>query len=163
MLGNRGVGKGGSSSEVEGFYRSLRGAIAHPPISSAPPPHKKACHSPSATVSHLPPQEPTSITPEASESAAQVTEQASEAASPAAPPAPEEALLTNMQPLHIQLGHVKRVYRCQVEGCKEEPSTSHATIVCMYAKCTWGLGWCVLPVENHLSTWTHFNATKKSF
>ena len=57
-----------------------------------------------------------------------MTEQASEAASLTALPAPEEALPANMQPLHIQLGGIKRVYRCWVEGCKEGPSTSHATI-----------------------------------
>ena len=43
-------------SEAEGLYRLLRGAILHPSIFSAPPHPKKACHSPSATISHLPPR-----------------------------------------------------------------------------------------------------------
>ena len=69
------------------------------------------------TVSHLPPQEPTGNIPEVSESAKQATE----ASSPAVLPASEEVIPTHMQPLHIQLGSVKQVYRCQVEGCKEGP------------------------------------------
>ena len=73
--------------EVEGFYGLLRGAIAHSSISSAPP-LKKAHHISSATVSHLPPQEPTGIIPEVSNPAAMMAEQALEAASPT----PEEAL-----------------------------------------------------------------------
>ena len=47
-----------AGSEAEGLYGLLRGAISHPSISSAPPPPKKACHIPSTTVSHPPPQEP---------------------------------------------------------------------------------------------------------
>ena len=43
-------------------------------------------------------------------------------------PAPEEAILAHMQPLRIQVGGIKRVYKCQVEDCKEGPSTSWATI-----------------------------------
>ena len=45
--------------EVEGLYGLLRGVMSHPSISSASPPHKKACHTLSTTVSHLPPQEST--------------------------------------------------------------------------------------------------------
>ena len=46
-----------AGSEVEGFYGLLRGAMLHSSMSSAPPPHKKVCHTPSATISHPPPQE----------------------------------------------------------------------------------------------------------
>ena len=89
-------------SEAEGFYGLLRGAIAHPPSSSAPPPSTKACHSPSATVSHLPPQESTG--PKVSKPATGIAEQASEAASPAALPASEEALPAHMQPFAFSWG-----------------------------------------------------------
>ena len=85
-----------AGSEVEGFYGLLRGAMLHSSISSAPPPDKKVCHTPSA-ISHLPPQESTG--PDVSEPADQVMK----AVSPAAPPASEEAISTHMQPLHIQL------------------------------------------------------------
>ena len=43
-----------AGSEAESSYGLLRGAMSHPSISSASPPHKKACHTPSTTVSHLP-------------------------------------------------------------------------------------------------------------
>ena len=66
----------------------------------------------------LPPQE--SRGPGASDPAGQVTV--------SAPPAHEGDILAHMQPLRIQLGGTKQVYQCQVEGCKEGPSTSWATI-----------------------------------
>ena len=119
-----------------------------------PTPSKKACNIPSTTVSHLPPQQPTGVTPEVSNPAARIAEQAS----PAASSASEEALPHwHETPLH-SIGGIKRVYRCQVEGCKEGLSTSCATIC---AKCTWGWGWCVPLVANHSSTWTHSEATRK--
>ena len=90
-----------AGSEVEGFYGLLRGAMSHSFMSPAPPPHKKVCHTPSATISHLPPQESTG--PDVSEPA----DQAMKAVSPAAPPASEEAIPTNMQLLCIQLGGIK--------------------------------------------------------
>ena len=63
-----------------------------------------------------------------------------ESASPAALPASEEAIPVHMQPLCIQLGGVKWVYRCQVEGCREGPSTSHATICAHVCKVHLGVG-----------------------
>ena len=96
-----------AGSEVEGLYGLLKGAISHPSISSAPPPPKKAHHTPSATVSHPPPQEPTCVTPKASDPATKIVEQALEAAYLAS----EEALPANMQPLHLQLGGMKKVYK----------------------------------------------------
>ena len=128
-----------AGSEAEGFYGLLRGAIAHSSISSAPPP-KKACHILSTTVSHPPPQEPIGVIPKVSNPAARIAEQALEVASPAASSASEEALPTDMQPLHIQLGGIKQVYRCQVEGCKEGPSISCATICAHVCKVHLGVG-----------------------
>ena len=68
---------------AEGFYGFLRGVMSHPSISSASSVHKKACHTQSTTISHLPPQEP--IEPEVSDPA----DQAMESASPAVLPASE--------------------------------------------------------------------------
>ena len=110
-----------AGSEAEGFYALLRGAISHSYLPTCSSPPKKACHAPSATVSHLPPQESTG--PEAS-----------------VPPAPEEEIPAHMQPLCIQLGGIKRVYRCQVEGCKEGPSTSCTTICAYIQKVHMGVG-----------------------
>ena len=64
----------------------------------SPPPHKKVCHTPSATISHLPPQE--SQEPKAPGPA----EQALKLTSSTAPSFLEGEIPANMQPLHIQLG-----------------------------------------------------------
>ena len=111
-----------AGSEAEGFYWLLRGAISYSSLSTSSPSPKKALHAPSTAVSHLPPQESTG--PEASVPAEQVLE----SAALTLPPALEEEIPAHMQPLCIQLGGIKRVYQCQVEGCKEGPSTSCATI-----------------------------------
>ena len=84
--------------EVEGLYGLLRGGN----VSSASPPHKKAHHTPSTTVSNLPPQESTG--PEISCPTVDISKQVPGVASPAVPPASEETLSANMQPLCIQLG-----------------------------------------------------------
>ena len=123
-----------AGSEAEGFYRLLRGAVSHSSTSSASPPYKKVHHTPSTTIPHLPPQESTG--PEVSDPAGQ----AMESASPAVLLASEEAIPANMQPLCIQLGGIKQVYRCQVEGCREGPSTSHATICVHVCKVNLGVG-----------------------
>ena len=60
---------------VAGFYGLLRGAMLYSSISSAQPPPKKVCHSPSATISYLPPQE--SQKPETSGPAEQALESTS--------------------------------------------------------------------------------------
>ena len=110
-----------------GLYRLLRGAISYPSAPSAPPIPKKVCHTLSATISCSPPGVWRCCT-KASNPAVKDVKQVLEAPSPAAFPASEEALPTHIQHLCIQLGGIKRVYRCWVEGCTEEPSTSHATI-----------------------------------
>ena len=53
---------------------------------------------------------------------------------------PEGDLPADMQPLRIQLGGAKRVYKCQVEGCKEGPSTSQAAICVHVRKVYLGVG-----------------------
>ena len=111
-----------AGSEAEGLYGLLRGVTSHShPLPSQPPP-KKLCYAPSTTISQLPPQESTE--PEVSDPAGQATGPAS----PAAPSALEEAIPAHMQPLQIQVGGIKWVYKCWGEGCKEGPSTPRATI-----------------------------------
>ena len=97
-----------TGSEAEGFYGLLRGAVLHSSLSIPPPPLKKTHCTPSSTISHPPPQE--SREPEASVP----PEQALESASLAVPPVLEEEIPVYRQPLCIQLGGIKRVYRCQV-------------------------------------------------
>ena len=141
--------------QVEGFYGLLRGAMSHSSMSPAPPSHKKVSLTPSTTISHPPPLE--SKEPEAPGPA----EQALESTSSTAPSVPEGEILTNMQPLHIQLGGIKRVYRCQVEGCREDPSTSHATICTHMHKVHFGWGWCVPSATSPSSTLTPSGITRR--
>ena len=123
-----------TGSEVEGFYGLLRGAVSHSSLPMSSPPPKKTHHAPSSTITHPPPQE--SKEPEASVSA----EQALESTSSTAPSVLEGEIPAHMQPLCIQLGGIKRVYRCQVEGCREGPSTSHATICTHMCRVHLGVG-----------------------
>ena len=123
-----------TGSEAEGLYGLLRGAVSHSslPTSSSPP--KKSCLAPFSAISHLPPQE--SKEPEASVPVAQ----ALESTSSTAPSVLEGEIPANMPPLCIQLGSIKTVYRCQVEGCREGPSTSHATISAHMCRVHLGVG-----------------------
>ena len=129
-----------AGSEAEGFYGLLKGEISHSSLPTSSPPPKKACCAHSATVSHPPPPESTG--PEVLAPA----DQALESATLVVPPASEEAIPTYMQPLHIQLGDIKRVYRCQVEECIEGLSTSHATICSHVRKVHLGSGVGVPPL-----------------
>ena len=135
-----------------GFYGLLRGVISHSSLPTSSPPSKKAHHAPSFTASHLLPQE--SKEPEASAP----VEQALEPASLTVPPVLEEEIPAHMQPLCIQLGGIKRVYQWQVEGCKEGPSTSHATICTHMYRVHLGVG-LVCPLCNksffNLDTFWH--------
>ena len=118
---------------------------------------KKAHHILFTTVSHLPMQEPTGVTPKASNPVAKEVEQALEAASPAS----EKALPANMQPLCIQLGASKACTDARLKVAKRDhqpliPQSAH-----MCAECTWGWGWCFPLMANHSSTWTHSGTTRK--
>ena len=55
-------------------------------------------------------------------------ELASEATATAISKALKVAIPVHMAPLHLQLGGIKRVYKCWVEGCSKGPSTSWAAI-----------------------------------
>ena len=107
-----------TGSEVRGFVWASEGSnIAHSSLPTSSPPPKKTHHAPFSFICNLPPQEPKE--PEASVSA----EQALESTSSTAPSVFEREIPAEMEPLCIQLGGIKRVYRSQVEGCREEPST----------------------------------------
>ena len=100
----------------------MREVVAGSEAVPSQPSIKKPQFAPSVTISQPPPQESTG--PNISEPAGQATGPASSAV----PPAPEEAILVHMQSLRIQVGGIKRVYKCWVKDCKEGPSTSRATI-----------------------------------
>ena len=121
-------------SEAEGFYGLLRGITSCSHLLLSQPPLPQSCLSPSSSISQQPPQESTG--PEVSDPAGQATV----SAPPAATPAPERDILAHMQPLRIQLGGTKQVYQCQVEGCKEGPSTSWAAVCAHVRKVHLGVG-----------------------
>ena len=137
-----------AGSEVEGFYGILRGAMLHSSISPAPPPNKKICHTPSATTSHLPPQESTG--PDVPDP----VDQTMKAASPAVPPASEEAIPANMQPLHIHLGAWNEYTSARLRAARRVHQPPMLPSVHMYARCTWEWGWCVPPAANPFLTQT---------
>ena len=130
MVRDRGAGKD-SIGKAKGLFGLLWGAMSHSPMSSIPPQPKKCHQSPSATISVPPPQEHKEAAPEASAPAVKKSELAQEVPSTAAPEALEMVIPANMTPLCLQLGCIKRVYKCQVENCSEGPSTTHTTI-CAY-------------------------------
>ena len=111
-----------AGSEAEGLYRLLKGVASYPHPVPSQPPIKKSHLAPSATIPQPPLQEPTG--PETLDPVGQATV----STSPATTPTPEEDILAHMQPLRVQMGGTKQVYQCQVEGCKEGPSTSWATM-----------------------------------
>ena len=121
-------------SEVEGLYGLLRGVMSCSCLLPSQPPLKQSCLVPRSTTPLSPPHEP--MGPEASDP----TGQATVSASPAATPAPEGDILAHMQPLRVQMGGAKHVYQCHVEGCKEGPSTSWATISAHIRKVHLGVG-----------------------
>ena len=120
-----------AGSEVEGLYGLLRGAILHPPYPQPHIPLRKL------TTSCLPPQEPTGVTPEASDPVTKMVEQALEAASPAS----EEALPANMQPLCIQFGASKGCTDAGLKVAQRGHQPHMLQSVHMCTECTWdGVG-----------------------
>ena len=135
-----------AGSEAEGLYGLLKGVTSYPHPASSHPPINKPHLSPSTTITQSPLQESTG--PEVSDPAGQATGSASSAATPA----PEVDILAHMQPLKVQVGGTKCMYQCWVEGCKEGPSTSQATISAHVRKVHLGVG-LVCPLCNR----TFFN------
>ena len=135
-----------AGSEAENLYELLKEVTSYPCPASSHPPTKKPHLSPSATITQSPLQESTG--PEVSDPAGQTTMSSPSAASPA----PEVDILAHMQPLRVQVGGTKHMYQCWVEGCKEGPSTSQATISAHIRKVHLGVG-LVCPLCNR----TFFN------
>ena len=123
--------------------------MLHSSLSSALPPHKKICHTLSATISHPPPQESTG--PEVPD----LVDQAVKSASPAVLPASEGVIPANMQPLHIQLGASSKCTVARLRAAKRVHQPHMLQSVCMYTRCTWGWDWCVPHAANLFSTQTN--------
>ena len=136
-----------AGSEAENLYGLLKGVTSYPHPASSQPPTKKPHFSPSATITQSPLQESTGS--KVSDPVGQATMSTSSAASPA----PEVDIPAHMQPLRVQVGGTKCVYQCQVEGCKEGPSTSWATISAHIRKVHLGWGWCALFATELSSIW----------
>ena len=92
-------------------------------------------------------------TPEASTPTVMRSELALEAPSLATPEALEVAIPAHMTPLHLQLGDIKRVYKCWVKDCREGPSTSHATICVHVHRDHLGVGLACPSCNKTFSTW----------
>ena len=104
-------------SETEGLYDIFCRAMTQPEPSTSlgPPPPKRYRWVPTATVLHL---------------------TAKKAKAPSPVPQPQGGdIPASMTPLHVNIGDANWVYHCQVEGCPEGPSSSHATI-CSHVCCT---------------------------
>ena len=123
-----------TGSEAEGLYGLLRGVTSSScHLSSLSPPSQTRV-SPGPSASPQPPLEPSG--PKAMDPIGPTTVPAPVAAAPAT----EGNLPVDMQPLRIQLGGTKRVYQCQVEGCREGPSTSRAAICSHVRRVHLGMG-----------------------
>ena len=115
MAGVRGI--------TENFLWNLEGSsISHSHFLCPTPPKNAILPQPPLSPK-LPPQESGKVTSEVSDPADSKAELALEASTAAELQASEVAIPAHMIPLHLQLGGIKRVYRCQVEGCTEGPST----------------------------------------
>ena len=125
-----------TGSEADGLYRLLRGAISHSSMFSAPPHLKDVImflhhRCIQATPSGVQGVKPKPSTPVAEGSQIGTRRSPSLAVSQAL----EAAIPTHMTPLCLNVGGIKRVYKCHVEGSiSEGPSTSQAAI-CPHVCC----------------------------
>ena len=113
-----------AGSEAEDLYRFLRGALSDSSMSSAPPPLKKHCHVPTATISQLHPQESEGVESEASTPVVGGIELVLETPSSAVSQALEVAIPTTWHPFAWSRGCQKGL-QMPGWGCSEGPSTSH--------------------------------------
>ena len=129
--GDREAGKDRDGiSRIRGreFVQALEGSHITFPHVICPIPTQKCCHTPTASISKPPPQEPEETAPKASVPVARETELALEVPSSAASPALEGGYPCPHDTPTPAIGGVKRVYKCWVERCSEGPSISWATI-----------------------------------
>ena len=110
-----------------GFVWALVGSHATFPHALCPSPTQNAANLQLSPSPCHPTRVPRSCT-WSSCSCYKKSELAPEVPTPAAPEALDVAIPTHMTPLHLELGGIKRVYKCQVEVCTEGPSTSHGAI-----------------------------------
>ena len=144
-----------AGSEVEGFYGLLRGAMLHSSVSSVPPSHKKVHHTPSATISHLPPQE--SQEPKAPGPA----EQAPELTSSTAPSVLEGEIPANINPFGFSWGASREFInvRLRVAGRAHQPPMPPFVHMCK--RYTWEWGWCAPSATSPFSTLTPSGSTRR--
>ena len=122
--------------EVEGLYGLLWGAMSCSPMSSITPPPKNVANlqlPPSKCHPHRSTRKLHLKLP-----AVKKLELALEVPSPTAPETLEVAIPTHMTPLHLQLRGIKRVYKCQVEGCTRSHQSHMLLSAHIYAENTWG-------------------------
>ena len=102
--------------EAEGLYGLLRGALSHSLMSSVPPPSKRHCQAPTATISKLPPQESGEVEPKPSAPAAEEGILAQKAPSLAISQALEIAIPAHMTPLCLNEGTSKGFTNTRLRG-----------------------------------------------
>ena len=113
-------------SEVEGLYGLLRGVTLHSHHILSQPPPSRPHPCPKSPVPQKLPQESTG--PEVLDPIGPT----STSAPVATILVPEGNLPVDMQPLRIQLGGTKRVYKCQVEGCRRGPINLTGSHLCTH-------------------------------
>ena len=144
---------------MKGFYRLLREAVFHTSSSPVLLPPKKCHPAPTVTVSQLPPWEPEKVASKVSGLITEKGKQALGIPSLVSSKAPEKTIPTHMQPLCLQLGGIKRVCKCQFEGCTEGHQSYMPQSAHMCTECIWQWGWYVPSVTNLSSTQMHSGAT----
>ena len=159
VLGDWGIGKDGSSGcrfRGGGFYGLLRGAMLHSFVSPAPSPHKKICHTPSATISHPPPGVyrtwclwPCRPGKEVCLSSCSSSFRGGHPHQYATPS--YSAGGASNEYTSARLRAARRVHQPHM------PPSVH-----MYARCTLEWGWCVPPAANLFSTRTLSSATRRA-
>ena len=123
-----------TGSKVEGLYGLLRGVTSLSCHLMSQPLPSRSCLCPSSPVPQKLPQ--VSTGPKVLDPVGPASGSTSVATSSVS----EGDLPVDMQPLRIQLGGAKRVYQCQVEGCKEGPSTSQAAVCAHVRRFHLGMG-----------------------
>ena len=110
------------------------GELYHIPLCPLPHPYLKDVIMPHHHCIQATPQVSRGVKPEPSTPVAEGSGLAQQASSLAVSQALEVAIPTHMTPLCLNVGGIKRVYKCWVEGCSEGPSTSQAAI-CAHVHC----------------------------
>ena len=124
--------------EAEGLYGLLRGALSHSPMSLAPPPSKRHCQAPTATISKLLSQESGEVEPKPSAPAAEEGILAQKTPSLAISQALELAFPTHMMPLFLNVGTSKGFTNTRLEGAVRDHPPPGLSYVLMCTETIWG-------------------------